>query len=302
MIQGSNAFLDYLKYERHYSANTVEAYGRDLSEFSDFLSRKGRELPSPEELDHISIREFLGHLIAKGNQKTSVGRKLSSIRSFFRFLHREGLIEKNPARLVQSPRTPKKTPRYLTGEEVEKLLALPDDSTPSGSRDRAILEILYGSGLRVQEAVGLDLEDISQNERLLRVRGKGGKERLVPYGSKARSALKIYLEDRRKLIVRLRTSRPSNALFLNLRGGRLSARSVQRSIREYIKKGALDLDVHPHMLRHSFATHLLNNGADLRAIQELLGHASLATTQRYTHVSLEELVKTYRKAHPKAKE
>lgn len=301
MLEGSKAFLDYLKYERLCSTHTVRAYRRDLQEFTDFLSREGSDLPSIQELDHISIREFLGHLIARGNQKPSVARKLSTIRSFFRFLHREGHLESNPARLVQSPKTPKKTPRYLTLGEIDELFALPDDSTPAGCRDRAILELLYGSGLRVHEVVGLDLDDISQSERLLRVRGKGGKERLVPYGSKAQTALEEHLNARRRLLRRLRTSLEPRAVFLNLKGGRLTSRSVQRFIREYIKRAALTLDVHPHMLRHSFATHLLNNGADLRAIQELLGHASLASTQRYTHVSLEELVKVYKESHPKAK-
>ena len=300
MLPGSREFLDYLKYERLCSAHTLKAYRFDLEEFSSFLSRGGKQLPDVTDLDHISIREFLSHLLASGNQKKSVARKLSSVRSFFRFLHRSGRIEKNPARLVQSPKTPQKSPRYLTPEEVDQLLSLPDETTPKGSRDRAILELLYGSGLRVQEAVGLDLEDVSQRERLIRVQGKGRKERLVPFGSRAQEALTHYLSARRQLLNHLQTSRKPGALFLNLRGGRLTARSVQRSIRQYLENGALVLNVHPHMLRHSFATHLLNNGADLRSIQELLGHASLSSTQRYTHVSLEELVKTYRKSHPRA--
>ena len=301
MLAGSHEFLDYLKYERLSSAHTLKAYQRDLEEFSSFLSRDGAQMPEVTDLDHISIREFLSHLVAGGNQKKSVARKLSSVRSFFRFLHRTGQIEKNPARLVQSPKTPQKSPRYLTPEEVDQLLSLPDETTPKGSRDLAILELLYASGLRVQEAVGMNLEDVSQPEQLIRVRGKGRKERLIPYGSRAQEALTHYLSARRQLLKRLRTSSHPEALFLNLRGGRLTARSVQRSIQEYLQNGALLLNVHPHMLRHTFATHLLNNGADLRSIQELLGHASLTSTQRYTHVSLEELVKTYRKSHPRAK-
>ena len=195
----------------------------------------------------------------------------------------------------------RRLPRFLSVKEVETILTIPDPGTDRGSRDLAILELLYGSGLRVGELVSLDLADVSLSERLVKVRGKGKKERLVPFGNKAVKALRDYLQVRGKLLRAMKTSREPQALFLNLRGGRLTARSVERNLDGYIRQSSLLLDVHPHVFRHSFATHLLGNGADLRCIQELLGHASLSTTQRYTHVSMEELMRTYRAAHPKAK-
>ncbi len=296
------SFLEYLRSERNYSPLTLKHYRRDLAEFTGYLtSGKARPDLTIEAIDHITIRDFLGYLTRKGNQKTSVGRKLAALRSFFRFLHREELIAVNPARLVRTPKAPQKSPRFLTVEEVETVLGLPDPETDRGLRDRAILELLYASGMRVGELVGLNIEDLSLPERLVRVRGKGRKERLVPFGVKAHDAIKAYLAARRGLLRRRRTSLDPGALFLNLRGGRISARSVERNLAQYIRESAVLLDVHPHLFRHSFATHLLNRGADLRSIQELLGHESLSTTQKYTHLSIEELMKTYRAAHPRAK-
>jgi integrase/recombinase XerC len=295
-------FLHYLRYERNYSALTLQSYGRDLQEFCQYLQGDGAaDLPGLDQIDHITIRDFLAQLAAKGNQKSSMARKLSAIRSFFRFLHRRGWIAANPARLVKTPKVAEKPPRFLSLKEVEKILELPDPTVPKGKRDRAMLELLYGSGMRVGELVGLNLEDLSMNERLVKVRGKGKKERLVPFGEKAREALREYLRARTQILARLRTCRDPAALFLNLRGGRISVRAVQDHLARYVREGALLLDVHPHLFRHSFATHLLNNGADLRCIQELLGHESLSTTQKYTHLSLKDLMETHRKAHPRSR-
>lgn len=298
MRQATDSFLNYLKFERNYSPHTVKNYRRDLDEFVEYLASPAVR---PTDVDHITLRDFLGHLHQKGNQKSSVARKLAALRSFFRFLYQRGEIPANPARLVQTPKQSKRNPRFLSLREVETILELPDSSTDRGSRDRAILELLYASGIRVSELVQLNLEDLSLRERLIKVRGKGKKERLVPFGEKAIQAMQDYLAARARLLRRRRSTAEPNALFLNLRGTRLSARSVERNLDEYIQKGALLLKVHPHLFRHSFATHLLNNGADLRAIQELLGHESLATTQKYTHLSVEELIKVYRQNHPKAR-
>ncbi len=294
-------FLDHLKYEKNCSPHTVKNYGRDLDEFVDYLTR-GRESPPPAgEIDHITIRDFLGHLVAKGNQKSSLARKLATLRSFFRHLHGRGVIAANPARLVRTPKLPRLNPKFLSVAEVETVLDLPDPETDAGVRDRAMFELLYASGLRVGELVGLNVEDLSMPERLVKALGKGRKERIVPFGEKAREALGCYLEARRRILLRKRSVRQPNALFLNLRGGRITARSVQRLLTDYLRRAASHLKVHPHLMRHSFATHLLNNGADLRGIQELLGHQSLSTTQKYTHVSVQELMKVYRASHPKAK-
>lgn len=294
-------FLDHLKYEKNSSPNTLMSYSRDLGEFLSYLTRgRANEAIEPHQIDHITIRDFLASLRARGNQKTTVARKLAAIRSFFRFLHREGKIAKNPARLVHTPRTVRREPKVLSIREVEVILQLPDSSSDRGARDAGMLELLYATGVRVSELVGLNLEDCSLSERLIKVKGKGRKERLVPFGGSAHSALRHYLEARRRLLIRQKSGQEPNALFLNLRGERISVRSVQRILNKYLKESALMLDVHPHLFRHSFATHLLNNGADLRSIQEMLGHESLATTQRYTHLAVDQLVKTYRSSHPRA--
>ncbi len=294
-------FLEYLQFQRNYSAHTLRNYRSDLLEFDHYLTRGGKDAHlHPRQIDHISIRDFLGHLHQKGNAKTSIARKLAAIRSFFRYLYSEGRVPSNPARLVHSPRLPERTPRFLSVREVETILELPDTETDRGTRDRAILELLYASGLRISELVGINLEDLSLEQQVTKVYGKGKKERLVPFGKKAEQAIRHYVEKRGALLRRQKTAREPNALFLNLRGSRITARSVERNLKDYIKKGALLLNVHPHLFRHSFATHLLNSGADLRCIQELLGHENLSTTQKYTHLSIEELMRVYRSTHPKA--
>ncbi|MFQ5738980.1 MAG: tyrosine recombinase XerC [Acidobacteriota bacterium] len=301
MREAIASFIRYIRFEKNYSPNTLKSYGRDLEEFRSYLTRGKAEEVAPDEIDHITIRDFLGHLHRRGNQKSSMARKLATLRSFFRFLHSEGRIPANPARLVRAPRLPQRNPRFLSLKEVETVLELPDPSTRRGLRDRAILEFLYSSGIRVGELVSLNVEDLSLEQRLVKVAGKGRKERIIPFGEKAKGALQRYLATRAAQLRRRRSVQQPNALFLNLRGSRLTARSVQRNINQYLSEAALVLHVHPHLFRHSFATHLLNNGADLRAIQELLGHESLSTTQRYTHLSIDELVKVYRSAHPKAR-
>lgn len=301
MEKAIQAFLEHLQYERNYSAHTLKCYDRDLHEFLDYLDPAGKSYPSPPQIDHITIRDFLGTLSQKGNGKSTVARKLAAVRSLFRFLHREGEIAQNPARLVSTPKQPKVNPRFLSLSEVETILELPDLETDGGLRDRAILELLYATGMRVGELVGLNLEDLSAPQQLVKVRGKGKKERLIPFGGKALQAVTAYLEARRRILTQGRRVKEPTALFLNLRGGRLTARSVERILDDYVRRGAAFLKVHPHLFRHSFATHLLNRGADLRMIQELLGHESLSTTQRYTHLAIEELISTYRSAHPRAK-
>jgi integrase/recombinase XerC len=297
-----DSFLRHLQYEKNSSRHTLKSYSRDLLEFSRFLADAGRDSSlSQENLDHLTIREFLAHLLGKGNARSTIARKLAVLRSFFRFLHREGIFDSNPARLVSTPRRPERHPRFLSEAAVEAMLEIPNRATPKGSRDLAIFELLYATGMRVGELVACNVEDVSLDQELIRVRGKGRKERLIPFGQQAAKALARYLEFRRNLLKKSRESSEPNALFLNLRGNRLTARSVQRLFQECARKGALLLDVHPHLFRHSFATHLLNRGADLRAIQELLGHKELSTTQRYTHLAVEELMRVYNRTHPRAR-
>ena len=302
MEKAIDSFISYLKFQKNYSPHTVKNYYRDLREFSNYLTRgEKHEEISLIAIDHINIRDFLVHLHQKGNAKSSAARKLAAVRSFLGYLYKEGEIPSNPAKLVRSPRLPDKKPRFLSTREVETILQLPDAGTDKGVRDRAMLEFLYGSGLRVSELVQMNVEDVSLAQRLIKVYGKGKKERLIPFGEKAEQATRSYLKRRAVLLRRQKTSLEPNALFLNFRGSRISARSVQRNLSNYMEKSALLLDIHPHIFRHTFATHLLNNGADLRCIQELLGHENLSTTQKYTHLSVKELLKVYRSAHPRAK-
>ncbi len=298
------AFLDYLRLNRNASRHTVLAYRGDLTQFLSFVESRGvdRSLDS-SELTHQSVRAFLAELYRDGIEASTAARKLASIRSFARYLRREGLLDHDPGPLVASPRLARKIPPHLDIEEVGTLLDSPDLSTPLGRRDRAILELFYASGLRLSELVGTDLEDVNLSSRMLRVLGKGGKERIVPFNRTAAESLRRYLPDRERLIGsaadgRGRSTEP--ALFVNYRGGRLSTRSVGRLVRRYVVKSSTRLGVSPHALRHSFATHLLERGADLRAIQELLGHSRVSTTQRYTHVNAAQLTKVYRKTHPRA--
>lgn len=288
MQEHINRFIRYLEVERGVSAHTVRAYRKDLEEFSAYAAAK------PEDMDLIDIRGFIAGQINKGLGKITVSRRLSSIRSFFKYLHREGYITANPAKLVSNPKIPKMLPRYLSVDDVFSLIERPEGIGFITVRDRAILELLYSSGLRVSELSGLNVDDLNIRESLVKIRGKGKKERIVPVGSKAIGAAKSYLVERM-----LRKSR-DKALFLNRLGTRLTDRGVRRIVVKYARASAMTGHVGPHVLRHSFASHLLQGGADLRVIQELLGHASLSTTQKYTHLDITHLMDIYDKAHPLA--
>jgi integrase/recombinase XerC len=316
-------FLEHLRLNENASLHTVRAYESDLSQFLEFLAdrlKRRRADLTPSDFDHLHIRDFLGDLHKRGNSRASAARKLAAIRTFGRYLRREGVLDGDPAALVGTPKREQRLPAHLGEAEMAKLLEIPDTSHPLGRRDRAILELFYASGLRLSELVGLDLDDVNVNGRMVRVLGKGRKERLVPFNRTTEAALRAWLQDlhtfdehqlrsgperlpsrgqtpgsRRGL-----TPRRRQALFLNYRGGRLSTRSVDRLVRKYVAACSTRFGISPHALRHSFATHLLERGADLRAIQELLGHARLSTTQRYTHVNAAQLMDAYKKAHPKA--
>jgi site-specific recombinase XerD len=363
------AFLAYLRLNRNASAHTVRAYEGDLSQFTTYLAaeyQRPRPDLQPADITRPTIRGFLAELFRKGESRASAARKLAAVRTFLRYLKREGLIEADPGLLVVTPKREQKIPRHLEVDEMARLIETPDTTKPLGRRDRAILELLYASGLRLSELVALDLEDLNLGSRMVRVMGKGRKERVVPFNRSATAALRAWLADRETLLAqpaassrqpaagspstssglpratsrgsgqRARSashassgpavegkppaaSRPSTllgatlsaskgrrppaeeAVFLNYRGTRLSSRHVHRLVRHYVAACSVRFGISPHAIRHSFATHLLEAGADLRVIQELLGHVRLGTTQRYTHVNATQLMDVYRRAHPRAK-
>jgi len=290
-------FLDYLTYERNVSPNTVTAYRVDLESLIGFLCNDyltmARDQLDLRRVDHLAVRAYLAHLARRKLSRSSIARHLSAMRSFFKYLMREAVVDANPARTVATPKREKHLPSVMQPSDVALLLEQPDTSTPLGQRDRAFLELLYASGLRIAELVGIDIDDVELRARLVKVRGKGAKERIVPFGSKAEEAIRAWLAARD-------APAEEEALFVNYRGERITARSVRRLFDGYVRDAALRAGISPHTMRHSFATHLLNAGADLRTIQELLGHASLSTTQKYTHLNDWELMKVYRKAHPRA--
>jgi integrase/recombinase XerC len=291
-------YLDYLTDQRHVSEETVRAYRSDLAIFQAYLEENMPELiGSPEKISVLSVRGFIAGMSRSGLQRSSIARRLSAVRSMLRHAVRQGDLESNPAETISAPRLPKKLPRDMTVDEIFTLLDRISGKEPAELRDRAILEFLYATGLRVGELVSLDLHDIDLSAGVVRVLGKGNKERMVPFGGKAKEAMRAWLKAAKER--RAKAAEPE-ALFLNLRGGRLTDRSVRRILNQRILDAALHLDVSPHAIRHSFATHLLGAGADLRAIQELLGHASLSTTQRYTHVTPDSLMQVYDQAHPRA--
>jgi integrase/recombinase XerC len=295
-------FLKHLKYERNLSPHTLRNYASDLEQFKQhlFTIEKREDVPL-EDIDRLTIREWMASLHAD-HKKTSVARKLASLRTFFQFLVREGKLESNPAKLVATPKIERKLPNHLSMEDAVRFIETPDTNTDLGRRDRAILEFLYATGIRVGELVGINIADVDFRERMVRVTGKRKKQRIVPFGEPAAQAVMYYIEHARGVFLENCpiTQRDPNALFLNYQGTRITTRSVGRMIDKYIKLCADIHDISPHSLRHTFATHLLDSGADLRDIQELLGHARLSTTQIYTHVSMEKLVAVYDKAHPKA--
>jgi integrase/recombinase XerC len=282
------------------SIHTISNYKIDLKHFLEFLELKKAAV---ESTDHLLLRDFLNHLYTRRRlSKSSVSRKLACLKTFFKFMVREGRLKSNPAELISSPRLPKKLPSYLGEAEAAAMIEMPQGTTLKALRDRAILELLYASGLRVSELVGLNEDEIDMKQETVRVLGKGNKERIVPFGSFAATALKDYLVKKRSLRITVPGKNGSLPAFISLRGHRLSSRDVQRLVARMRLGLRTTRRVTPHTLRHSFATHLLERGADLRSIQELLGHESLSTTQKYTHVSLQHLRKEYDKAHPKAKE
>jgi integrase/recombinase XerC len=306
MEQLLTQFLEHLRYERNVSEHTLRNYAIDLSQFLDHLApadpRTGeRREVNVRDVDHITIREWLSELHDAQKKKSSIARKLAALRTFFQFLIREGAVEMNPAKLVSTPRLEKKLPNHLSVEDAVRFIETPDTNTDLGKRDRAILEMLYGTGVRVSELVKLGLRDVDFKNRTVRVKGKRRKERIVPFGEPALHALMNWLTVRGAFLQNAPPEeRDNDAVFLNYQGTRITTRSVGRMVDKYIKICAGIHDISPHSLRHSFATHLLDSGADLRDIQELLGHARLSTTQIYTHVSMEKLIEVYDKAHPKA--
>src|SRR5215813_4647907 len=299
-------FLEHLRYERNVSEHTLRNYQSDLQQFYDHLAPAdaktgARNEPPLAQIDHLTIREWLAVLHLAQKKKSSVARKLAALRTFFQFLVREGLLEMNPAKLVATPRLEKKLPRHLSVEDAIRFIETPDTETDLGKRDRAMLELLYATGVRVSELTKLNLHDIDFTNNLIRVSGKRRKQRIVPFGDPAHDALRNYLGVRRQFLNQAPISvREGDALFLNYQGTRITTRSVGRMVEKYIRLCAGMYNLSPHGLRHSFATHLLDSGADLRDIQELLGHARLSSTQVYTHVSMEKLIEVYDKAHPKA--
>jgi integrase/recombinase XerC len=334
-------YMQYMRSVRNSSPHTLVNYSSDLDQFVVFLTPPGTETPKLGQVDHHMIREYVAHLHDTGLEKSSIARKLAALRSFFKYCVREGRLSENPARLVATPKLPKRVPAVLSAEEMNGFLnqlagtgktaersrirtsernagglrAAKPPVVPRGMppgiqedgllllRDRAILELLYAAGLRVSELTGLKLADMDQKDQMLRVRGKGNKERIVPYGGKAAQALRAYWPVRDSLLGEIRGAGRgayTDAVFLNYRGDRLTGRSIGRIVKKYVKLVNVNWDLHPHSLRHAFATHLLADGADLRAIQELLGHQSLSTTQKYTHASIRQLMDIYDKAHPHA--
>jgi integrase/recombinase XerC len=312
-------FVQYLTFERNASPNTIREYRRDLQQFMAFLTPPGEKTMPLGKIDHKVIREFVGWSYDQKLEKSSVARKLAALRTFFKYCVREGLVKQNPAKLVSTPKLPKRVPRVITAEEMNGFLDnILNASTPTRKsknppsaryeadaklmvkRDRAILELLYASGLRVSELVGLNLGDMDRRGQMLRVLGKGRKERIVPYGASAQTALEAYWPIREELLNRPGADPALQAVFLNQHANRLGTRAVRLIVEKYSRLANVNWDLHPHSLRHAFATHLLADGADLRAIQELLGHVSLSTTQRYTQASIQQLMNVYDKSHPHA--
>ncbi len=287
-------FIDYLQHERNASSHTVNSYRRDLQQFERYLKQKKVGF---REVDNTVLRGFLASLYLQQLKKTSVSRKLAAIRSFFQFCLQKKIVKDNPAKIVSTPRLEKHVPSFLTEEEISLFLDFPVSNKSLDRRDDALLELLYATGIRVSELVGINLDDLNFEERFIRIRGKGKKERLVPFGARADEKLSRYLKIRQQIN---EGKIDEKALFLNYKGSRISPRSVERIVKKALNRTAIKRNISPHSLRHSFASHLLSRGADLRVIQELLGHESLATTQKYTHLDLKKLLETYKKTHPRS--
>lgn len=309
------AFLHYLALNRHLSPHTVRAYEIDITQYLAWVaSETGKKMSQlgPADLDLASVRGHVTELNQAGKARSTVARKLSGLRTFVKYLRREEIIEHDPAAMAVAPKRDQTIPTHLSEPEIGRLIETPNTGDPLGRRDRAILELFYASGLRLSELVAIDLDDVNLSGRVVRVMGKGGKERLVPFNYSTLTAVKVWMKDRAAILAgigdqgsgirggRRRPKVVQNPLFVNYRGTRLTGRSVDRLLRRYVAQCSTRMGISPHALRHSFATHLLQRGADLRVIQELLGHARLSTTQRYTHVNAAQLIDVYRKAHPRA--
>jgi len=315
LLELKGAFIDHLRHNRNLSRHTVRAYETDLSQLLQHLAARQARRPSELTVEHFDadgVRGYLEELHERGMNRASAARHLAALRTFAAYLIRDGHITENPTALIGSPKRAQTLPAHLGAADIDKLLQAPDASTPAGRRDRAILELLYASGLRLSELCDIDLEDVNLGRRTVRVRGKGGKERIVPFNGAAADAIKRMLADHAALnagshptSANVRPARAPqrrrDALFLNLRGRRLTTRTVDRIVRQAARAAAIPQGISPHALRHTFATHLLRAGADLRAIQELLGHAQLSTTQRYTHLDVGRLLDVYAQSHPRAK-
>ena len=310
------AFLQYLKLNCHLSPHTVRAYESDITQYlASVAADTGRKMSqlAPSDLDMTSVRAHVTSLNVAGKARSSVARKLSALKTFVRYLRREEVIEHDPTAMAVAPRRDHTIPVFLSEPEITRLIETPNTGEPLGRSDRAILELFYASGLRLSELVAVDLEDVNLSGRMVRVMGKGRKERLLPFNQSAADAIRAWMKDRAAILIARKPARaksleaaspralkPSDPLFINYRGTRLTDRSVDRLLRKYVAQCSTRMGISPHALRHSFATHLLQRGADLRAIQELLGHAALSTTQRYTHVNAAQLIEVYRKSHPRA--
>ncbi|HYB95982.1 MAG TPA: tyrosine recombinase XerC [Vicinamibacterales bacterium] len=306
------SFLAYLALNRHVSPHTVRAYESDVTQYLAWVAAEtGKKMSQlgPADLDMTSVRGHLADLNRAGKARSSVARKLSGLRTFVKYLRREDIIEHDPTAMAVAPKRDQTIPVHLSEPEIERLIETPSTGDPLGRRDRAILELFYASGLRLSELVAIDLEDLNLSERMVRVMGKGGKERLVPFNHSTLTAIRGWMKDRAAMLAggraaaapsRRKSTAQRDPLFINYRGTRLTGRSVDRLLRRYVAQCSTRMGISPHALRHSFATHLLQRGADLRAIQELLGHARLSTTQRYTHVNAAQLIDVYRKSHPRA--
>ena len=293
-------FLKYIGLQKNYSDHTIEAYDRDLRQFFGFLkSGPGREGAELILFTKQVIRDYLYALSTAGLTRKSIGRKLASLKSFGKFLVLRGVLEKSPAAEIKTPKVEKKEPVFLSSMEIDRTMAIPPGADMASLRNHAILEVLYGTGIRLSELYGLNVDSINFHENIVRVLGKGAKERIVPIGRKAVSAVREYLPARESALRQLGFLN-EKALFINARGGRLSRRSIQSAVTKYLKMVSEKEHLSPHVLRHSFATHMLDRGADMRAVQDMLGHSSLSTTQVYTHVTMERLIRAYRQAHPRA--
>lgn len=285
-----NKYLSYIEHDRNFSLQTLRAYQNDLDQYRLFLTQEGYS--NPADINRILLRKFLALLKQQNYSKATVARKLVSIRSLYKFLCREGILESNPLENIRTPKLDRKLPEFMSVTDTETLLNQPDSNSLLNIRDKAIMETLYSTGIRVSELVGINVTDVDFQNEVIKVKGKGKKERLLPIGNHALCGIRLYLDNRKKF--------DSQALFLNHRGGRLTDRSVARMLEKYVKISGLSKKISPHTFRHSFATHLLDHGADLRSVQELLGHANLSTTQIYTHITTERLRQVYNKTHPRA--